>query len=239
MLFLPYQAPLCQVGWVVSRDTGEVRAVGCGRWLCVSCGPRRRRRYAARLYSRRWDRLITFTQPPLKGEATRENLRDQARAWRRVWQWARRRGMTDYAWVRELGARTGRLHLHVIVKSPFLPHRQLKRACVRNGFGSVVDVRKIRSKEAVRYVAKYLSKGTSAYPRYTRRVQTNVPAVRGSNQDWLFLHPWEWATVYPVSDVPAGADEIRFSRDHRGRQIELPLIPSRKTASRDWQDPGG
>lgn len=220
-------SPLCQVGWVTSKESGEVRRVVCGRWLCPRCGPRRQRELARRLRPAGFSRLITFTQRPGAGHVSRETLHVQAKAWRGVKQWLTRSArLRSFVWVRERGGATGRLHLHVLVESDYVPWRALRAACKRAGFGVVVDVRRARGPRASAYVLKYLSKCRERWPRYTRRVQTNVPRPPFDAGAWEFEAQYQWAAQSAAE--PADVAERQGAKV--GEQLTLIDCP-RKSAS--------
>jgi len=82
-----------------------------------------------------------------------------------------------------------------LLRSDYIPteisHRQQKRtlnaAIGRAGFGRVFDIKKVVGKGANWYVTKYVSKCTASLPRYTRRLQTNVPEMRQRQGGWHFM----------------------------------------------------
>lgn len=239
---------LCQLGWAVNHSTGEVRRVVCGRWSCEPCGRSRRRQFLARTRRETYDRFITLTHPPSSGVPTAENIRNESRAWSRARQWLKRKhGLGQYVWTREL-TKSGLLHLHILVKSRFVPQRELARKVESYGFGKITDIRRVRSRVAQAYVAKYLAKANINWPRYTRRAQTSVRDVREANTDWHFLRQWEWAAKYGLPAVCGDHDEgtspqerAGFRRTFGGRQTEFALtslVTVRKSQS-TWQDPGG
>lgn len=238
---------LCQLGWAVNRSTGEVKCVVCGRWSCEPCGRSRRRQFLARVRRETYDRFITLTHTPDRGLPTPENLRASSRAWSRTRQYLKRKyNLGQYVWVREL-TRRGNLHLHVLVKSQFVPQRELAKQVESYGFGKVTDIRYVRSDHAQGYIAKYLSKANINWPKYTRRAQTSVRDVRAPHGDWDFLRQWQWAAQYGVPAMRGSDDERRSPQERAverrtwgGRQQEFltSLVTVRKTQS-PWQDPGG
>lgn len=203
MLYPATKTIRCQIGWMVSRETGEALRVGCDRYGCRDCSPRKARRFVERIRPAGFNRLITFTQPPGEGVVEKTTLARQALAWRRTYQWLRREyRMTSYAWVREIGRKTSRLHLHVVARSSYVPQRVLSKAASRYGFGRVVDIRRLRTSEALNYVAKYLTKTVARLPRGARRTQTTVRRLRPNPaQLWSFFDNQKWNSRFVLPEV--------------------------------------
>ena len=189
--------PACQVGWFVS-PAGEAFRALCGKLTCEVCAPRKLRRYRERLGRVTWSKMLTLTMPgnaaPLEAQ-----IPAQAAAWRVLQRWLKRNAnLKEYTWCREatnlLSSRIN-LHMHVILNSDYVPTAISKRkhksllndAVIRAGFGSVFDITKVRGTGANYYVTKYVSKCTNVFPRYTRRLQTNVPDVRPREPGWHFM----------------------------------------------------
>lgn len=67
MLHDTSRAIYCQVGWTLNPNTGAVFRIGCGRWDCPDCGPRRRADFAARAgritRSHKYLKSLTVTAP--------------------------------------------------------------------------------------------------------------------------------------------------------------------------------
>ena len=259
MTFLAETCVRCQVGFLAHLTKRTFLRVGCGKWSCPLCGPRKVRRFRRRIEARRWQRLVTLTQPADVGEPTREHVRAQARAWARlrhelrrryglsdyVWvreqarAWARLRhdlrrlyGLSDYVWVREQAPATRRLHLHLLIRSGYIPQRALSRLAARAGFGAVCDIRRVRGRGGPAYVSKYLAKDAASarWPRYTRRAQTSVRDSRcqASDSGWRFYRmagPWPDVREYVLDAADAGGTRLH-------------LIENRKTGQREGLENG-
>jgi hypothetical protein len=92
-------------GTLFNREKGQAIRLGCNRWSCKSCGPRKARRTQKRLRPVPWKKFITVTMPPGRGWAVPANLHYQATHLRSFWRALRRQfGHFRYAWVREIGA---------------------------------------------------------------------------------------------------------------------------------------
>ncbi|MGH7815315.1 MAG: hypothetical protein ACREQI_15085 [Candidatus Binataceae bacterium] len=180
---------------------------GCNRWRCPACNKYKARKVARRFSQASWTKLITLTLPPGHGWAKRPNIKYQAAALHRFWTALHRYfGTFNTAWVREVGEQKGclcqrtpwldsdgehelmdcicgawgeRLHIHALVNiEPWISPQLLNRLAKNAGLG-FVDVRAIRggSPEVQNYVLKYLTKRPAAFPRFTRRYNTNLPKL--------------------------------------------------------------
>lgn len=202
-------------GTLYSKEQRRAMRLGCNRWKCSRCGPRKASRTQTRLNAVRWTKLITITMPPGRGWAKAANIRYQAAHLRSFWTALKRRyGHFRYAWVREIGkprpdcvchtterelageaapaldcicgAGGSRLHLHVLLDiEPWIDPRWLKAMTARCGFGWI-DVRAVRG-SVVSYVAKYLAKGWEMpFPPNTRRCQMRGVAKLEPVAGWEF-----------------------------------------------------
>jgi hypothetical protein len=207
-------------GTLYHRERRQAFRLGCNRWTCIHCGPRKANRARDRLRRVNWQKLITVTLPPGRGWPKPANLRYQSAHLRSFWRaLTRRYGAFRYAWVREVGpprpdcvchpdireingeradaldcicgAGGNRLHLHILIDvARWIDKRWLQAMAIRCGFGWV-DIRAIRG-ELVSYVVKYLAKGWAMpFPPRTRRLQTrNVERLEPA-AGWAF-------TWYPI-----------------------------------------
>lgn len=107
------------------------------------------------------ERFLTLTANPAVGSDPDERLLMLARAWRIVVQRLRRRfpgQAVQYLAVVEATKR-GEPHLHILLRSPWIPQSFLS-ACMAEIMDSpIVDIRQVRNqREVIRYVAKYITK---------------------------------------------------------------------------------
>lgn len=199
-------------GTLFNQTARRAFRLGCNRWTCQKCGPRKANRARSRLTRVNWQKLITITLPPGHGWPKRTNLTYQAKHLRSFWRALDRRyGAFRYAWVREVGkpadlcvchptirddgrealdcicgAGGNRLHLHILIDlAPWIDRRWLQAMAHRCGFGWI-DIRAIRG-QLVDYVAKYLSKGWAMpFPPGTRRIQTRGVDQLEPSPGWAF-----------------------------------------------------
>jgi len=205
--------PACQIGWFVS-PAGEAFRALCNKLTCPTCAPRKLRRYRERLGRVTWSKMLTLTMPPDPAPLD-VSIARQAASWRVLHRWLKRNAnLKEYTWAREctkLDTDRPNLHMHVIMNSDYVPTSISKRghksllndAIVRAGFGSVFDIKKIRGTGANHYVTKYVSKCDQRLPRYTRRLQSNVPDLRPKESGWHYVSNASWGTAGRVLDVCA------------------------------------
>jgi len=186
----------CQpIGTFTNQSTGEVKLAYCKRWCCPRCGPKKVASFVLRISPEPWAWFLTLTLAG-DGRPTRENFQRLAHGWKAVRQLLKRNyTLEEYTWVREQGnLRSRRVHMHVLVKSRRISARRLRSTAVTAGLGLWCHLGAIRSsKQARRYVSKYLSKdvGKWSWPKYTRRCQTTVP--RSPSLDaWSFEKRSSW-----------------------------------------------
>lgn len=203
----------CAIGIFISKKTGEAHPASCGSWACIDCGPRKVRRFLARIAPPQWTYMATLTLEG-DGSPTRENIRSINASWRVFKRWLERNvHLEDFTWVNEQGKLHSRLHKHALVKCSFIPYRRARAAIIRAGFGPVCDFQPVKTQRNARfYVSKYLSKSLPVkWPKYSRRCQTSIPAPK-----------------------PTG--EYMFQKTMRGAQPTLQSLLAYKRASQMTRD---
>jgi hypothetical protein len=190
----------CQgvAGNFVNTETGEITNARCKKWSCKSCGPRKARRFVARvLRTPRFTYFVTLTAKP-HGEyldaATVRRFNGSWRSWR---QWLKREaGVGDVTWVLERGGKSGHLHRHALIETGrSFSYKKARAALVRCGMGAVCDFKPIKVAQSAaagaRYLGKYLGKSLADhqtdFPRYARRAQTSSPDIRLPCPVFLFV----------------------------------------------------
>lgn len=98
-------------------------------------------------------------------------------------------GRLEWVWSAEAGTETGMVHVHALVRSPYLPQAFLSRQARAAGFGAVADVR-AGGENAGGYASKAASYAAKELSRY---------------QPWVALNggrrPWHWSRLY-TAGVP-------------------------------------
>jgi len=169
--------------------------------------------------------FITLTVNPRHGQDRVERARELSNAWKIVVKRARRKftkAPLEYLAVFE-ETKKGEPHLHILCRAPFIPQRWLSAAMDELIHAPVVDIRKVHgTREAARYVAKYVGKGPKAFAELKRYWQSkgynlNPDAIKpkGEKPDsgwrvWkeplvflidIFRAQWlepEWITDYEI-----------------------------------------
>jgi len=150
--------------WTLVKDLGEIRyakPLPCRSWLCETCYEMRRSQLMAQAASGEPIRFLTLTVNPDFLNSPEERCLALARAWRIVVKRLRRKygpESCEYLAVVEQ-TKQGEPHLHILLRSPYVPQRLLSTWMAEIIAAPIVDIRRIRNqKEVVRYVAKYLTK---------------------------------------------------------------------------------
>ena len=195
----------------VTEETGTYR---CGQWNCVCCGYHMKMNFLEavdELVVRRpeMSRMLTLTVDPSRYPSNELAHKDLGRAWNQLrTEITQRYGRFSYVWVRE-EQDSGNPHLHVIV-SRYLPWQWVQSAWDRIGAGSVVDIRKVNTRKAGHYLAKYLAKDAMAgLPAGVHRFGSSSDidlGVRGgtdSQPNWDLL---AWDPVVYTWLEPDGGD---------------------------------
>ena len=115
---------------------------------------------------RRHERLsfLTLTSSPKSSSDPKEILRHWRILRKRI---ERRFGHIEYISVREY-TKKGRVHLHIVLRGPYIDQRWLSKQWEDIHGAEVVDIRELKNAEqAARYLSKYLSKGMAARFSYS------------------------------------------------------------------------
>ncbi len=164
------------------RDDGtrEYARVGCKRWDCPSCGPKKQRQLVKAIrreaQAHGLTRFATLTLDPAKlaPDATPGDSIAHVRAtWRKFRVYLQREfgDRVLFIAVIEL-TQAGRGHLHVLF-ARFIPQAWLSQSWNALGGGKVVDIRFVDVHRVTRYAAKYVAKSAvSDLPEGTRRFST-------------------------------------------------------------------
>lgn len=106
-------------------------------------------------------RFLTLTVNPRRGGSPEERCLELAHAWRVLVKRLRRANPSEpveYLAIVEQTKR-GEPHLHILLRSPYIPQAVISAAMSELIDAPIVDIRRIRDpKEVIRYVAKYVTK---------------------------------------------------------------------------------
>jgi hypothetical protein len=106
-------------------------------------------------------RLLTLTVNPSHGADPTERRRQLAAAWKLcVKRLRREHGAKAIAYLAITEqTKRGEPHLHILLRSPYIPHAKLSAMMAEFIDAPIVDIRRIRGeRHVIRYVAKYLTK---------------------------------------------------------------------------------
>lgn len=160
---LSSRLPICPTstmltGWSTSLNRSVVVSVGCRRWGCSFCGRKRVQVLAKRTEAAQPSRLITLTVDPARWESPRQAYDGTRRCLATFGRSMKRRGEWEYLRVLEL-TKKGWPHYHLLVRSPYVPHADVKRIWAELTGARIVDVRQIKKADNVYwYLVKYLAK---------------------------------------------------------------------------------
>jgi len=187
-----------------SSDLRKARPLYCRSWRCEVCNPKRRSQLMAKAAAGEPGRFLTLTVNPDSGGTPYDRLLALSGAWnvlvkrlRRLWP---DKEVEYLAIVEETKA--GEPHLHILLRSPFLPQRLVSDAMRELVNAPIVDIRKIKNmREVIRYVAKYIAK---------------APAQFGSAKRYWCSKAWEVPTESEQEEADAGLEPWRICREPLG-----------------------
>lgn len=140
--------------WVQSQERRELRyPASCDAYRCDVCGPRKAEQAAALMTwairtaaaSGLRSRLVTLTRAPETHQQRRQKIRDLTR-------WAKNDLGIEFeiGWAVETGSKTGMVHIHGIQWGS----QKIPQAALQDRWGSIVDVRAVRTPAAGVYAVK-------------------------------------------------------------------------------------
>lgn len=192
-----------------NEETGETGPYRCGQWDCRCCGYRMKRNLLedidALLEDRpEMSRLLTLTVDPSQVMDRDEAHKRIGEAFNRLKSYLRAaHGSFSHVWVREEQG-NGYPHLHVLV-SRYLPQSDVASAWSRTGMGEVVDIRKVDTRKAGHYLAKYLAKDAMAHmPSGVHRYGSSADIslnVRGGSTSDSEPSPWNLMAATDIGET--------------------------------------
>lgn len=154
-------------------------------------------------------RLLTLTVNPQHGESPADRLRGLSNAWRLVVKRLRRanpgKEVEFLAIVEETKA--GEPHLHILLRSPFVPQALISEWMRELIDAPIVDIRRVKNaREVIRYVAKYVTKAPKQFDRMKRYWSSGSWEEKSEPPEQptpLINVPWhvvQRSTYYLISD---------------------------------------
>lgn len=159
---------ICREWSLVKQAPQERRSkpLYCRSWNCSTCRPKRKSQLLALAASGEPDRFLTLTVNPRIGADPEARLKLLSHAWKVLVKRLRRihgPGAIEYLAVVEATKR-GEPHLHILLRSPYIPWRLISAAMQELIAAPIVDIRKIKDgRQVVSYVAKYVTKAPEQF----------------------------------------------------------------------------
>jgi len=213
-------------------DARRIRPLYCRSWTCDVCAPKRREQLMANAASGAPNRFLTLTVSPTIGSDPADRLRKLARAWRVCVQRLRRlygKDSIDYLAIVE-ETKLGEPHLHILLRSVFLPQKLLSSIMGELIDSPIVDIRAIKNvQHVVRYVAKYITKAPAQFgtakrywsSRTWELVKFNKPKAQDPMSAPWMIEQRRWETI-----IIEWCNEGYAPRRDRGDTI-IAILPSR------------
>jgi len=189
--------------WMLQRQSpthAEAKPLLCRSWNCDHCQPLRKRQLMAQAAAGDPNRFVTLTVNPSHLDNPAARLEALAWAWRTVVKRLRREHKgkpIEYLVVVE-ETKAGEPHLHILLRSPFIPHHQLSQYMAELINAPIVDIRSVRgSRHVVNYVAKYIAKKPAQFGSSKRYWQSrNYQLEDDYEQDETAAQFSPWAAFH-------------------------------------------
>lgn len=165
----PWQSlTYCQAGLAVKSEgiDAAIAAHRCKRWSCEHCNPINRRQVIQHAVNGKPKALLTLTVSSKHYDTPEEAAAALKRGLRLLRLRLRRTPrLQDFQFLAVFEAHeSGYPHLHLLIRGRFIPWQWLRNAWTEITGSMHVDIRKIKgTKDAARYVAKYLGKDLHAF----------------------------------------------------------------------------
>ena len=189
---------LCREASLVAVDRNQIwlHTLKCRCWKCELCRDELRRRVMRLAADGEPLKVLTLTVNPAHEpdpDLAADELMD---AWQFLWRRLRKKfdpKRLAYFSVWEKTKR-GYPHLHILLRAPFVPVRQISRIMEERIDAPIVDIRSIRGRRAaVNYVAKYLAKDNHKWPGHDRY---------GYSRNWLHTDTARSRQPLPKPNAP-------------------------------------
>lgn len=185
---------MCGNMTLISERAEGVKAVRlrCQSWTCNYCAPRRRKRLMKEAGLGLPNKLLTITANPAEFETPDQAAQALSLAWRRCRDTLKRfhgHKAVECMMIFEKH-KSGWPHLHILLRSNFIPQRWISAYFARRLNSPIVDIRAIKTKrQAINYVAKYIGKDPHRFKgvkRYWRTKFYTPPREKKKKSE----HPW-------------------------------------------------
>lgn len=189
---------LCREYTLVKEWRGKtfLKPLTCRSWGCEWCAPDRKRRLMAQAASGVPTRFLTLTINPTVGTDPDNRLQLLSHAWRTAVKRLRRtygKHAIEYLAIVEATER-GEPHLHILLRSPYIPQATISAMMKEFIDSPVVDIRAIKgTKQIIRYVAKYVTKSPHHFgtgKRYWSSYRWEIPTDPDPDREDYFATKW-------------------------------------------------
>jgi len=189
---------LCREFTLVKHFRGNVhvKPLTCRSWMCEWCAPERRRRLMASAAGGAPQRFLTLTVNPTIGNSPDDRLSLLSAAWRTAVKRLRRKyGQSTIQYLAIVEAtKHGEPHLHILMRSPYIPQSEISDIMRELIDSPIVDIRKIKNtRELIRYVAKYVTKEPHHFgtgKRYWSSQRWELPQDPDEERDAFRAQKW-------------------------------------------------
>lgn len=172
---------------------------GCRKWTCSVCGPSKKYHLVNRIITAKPNRFLTLTALHQNEPHVQERLLTKSLP-RLVTELRKRHGEVEYLRMTEQCA-DGYPHIHLLLRSDFLPQPEIRSIWARLTGATIVDIRKAHGRSRG-YIAKYLQKARDQQQVWSRQRMTVsrnfwVPKTHSSDLigfDHSKQHPTTWAS---------------------------------------------
>lgn len=163
MIYNAEEQSLCGRGAVImiNQDTGAIKLVPtfCHSWRCERCGPRLAAIWRRKIIDSDPERFITLTCDPSDKISPDQALDQMKSGLKKLSSALRDEGLCfEYCAIWEF-TKKGWPHIHLAQRGSFIPQERLSELWASFGCGAIVDIRRVRSREALSFeLTKYLLK---------------------------------------------------------------------------------
>lgn len=195
--------------WLLVKNSPEIikaKLLHCRSWQCECCRKERKAALIAKAIAGAPTRFLTLTSNPKHGNSPEERAAALAQAWRLIVKRLRRLNPSeDLEFLAVFEAtKAGEPHLHILLRSPFIPQSLISAWMKELTNSPIVDIRRVRSHhEVASYLAKYIGKAPQRFgttKRYWTSGKWEPPFQPDDSPERSAFSPWTLDTR-PLLDV--------------------------------------
>lgn len=185
---------LCSEASLVNHGDRAIRAITlrCRCWSCDTCLPIRAARLVKDIAAGEPDKLLTLTTRVVEGGDRDAEARRQGQAFAALMRLVKKRfpGVSVAYFVVREATKQGWPHMHVALRSPYIPQAWLKEKWLALSGSPGVDIRKVYAcANAAKYLAKYIGKDPHKFGNSKRYWSSKNwfdvrPEARPASGDW-------------------------------------------------------